>query len=94
MMSYYVPLKPGAFKTYSTPDDSFWCCVGTGMENHAKYGDTIYFHDDQSLYVNLFIPSRTHLEGERAGRAPGNAIPRGGHDEADLPAARSRCASP
>jgi hypothetical protein len=57
MMCYYVPLKPAAFKTYSTPDDSFWCCVGTGMENHAKYGDTIYFHDRQSLYVNLFIAS-------------------------------------
>src|SRR2546422_7247165 len=57
MMTYYVPLRPGAFKTFSKPEDSFWCCVGTGMENHAKYGDTIYFHDDRSLYVNLFIPS-------------------------------------
>jgi DUF1680 family protein len=57
MMCYYVPLKPGAFKTYSTPDQSFWCCVGTGMENHAKYPDSIYFHDDRSLYVNLFIAS-------------------------------------
>ena len=57
MMSYYVPLRPGAFKTYSTPDASFWCCVGTGMENHAKYGDTIYFRGGQSLYVNLFIAS-------------------------------------
>ena len=57
MMCYYVPLKPGAFKTYSTPDQSFWCCVGTGMENHAKYPDSIYFHDDTSLYVNLFIAS-------------------------------------
>lgn len=57
MMTYYVPLKPGAFKTFSTPEESFWCCVGTGMENHAKYGDTIYFHDDRSLYVNLFIAS-------------------------------------
>src|SRR5450759_3522265 len=37
---------------------SFWCCVGTGMENHTKYGDTIYFHDDRSLYVNLFIASQ------------------------------------
>jgi DUF1680 family protein len=54
---YYVPLRPGAFKTYSKQDSSFWCCVGTGMENHAKYPDTIYFHDDQSLYVNLFIAS-------------------------------------
>ncbi|HKA22793.1 MAG TPA: beta-L-arabinofuranosidase domain-containing protein [Blastocatellia bacterium] len=57
MMCYYVPLRPGAFKTFSKPEDSFWCCVGTGMENHAKYPDTIYFHDAQSLYVNLFVPS-------------------------------------
>ncbi len=57
MVCYYVPLRPGAFKTYSTPNESFWCCVGTGMENHAKYGDTIFFHDDQSLYLNLFIAS-------------------------------------
>ena len=58
MVIYYCPLKPGAFKTFSTPTDSFWCCVGTGMENHAKYNDTIYFHDASSLYVNLFIPSQ------------------------------------
>ncbi len=57
MMTYYVPLKPAAFKTYSTPEGSFWCCVGTGMENHAKYGDTIYFRSDTALYVNLFIAS-------------------------------------
>src|SRR5262245_1711224 len=57
MVLYYCPLRPGAWKSFSTPDDSFWCCVGTGMENHTKYGATIYFHDDQSLFVNLFIPS-------------------------------------
>ena len=57
MVIYYCPLKPGAFKTFSTPTESFWCCVGTGMENHGKYNDTIYFHDDSSLYVNLLIPS-------------------------------------
>jgi uncharacterized protein len=57
MFVYLMSLKPGGFKTYSTPHDSFWCCVGSGMENHARYGDAIYFHDDASLYVNLFIPS-------------------------------------
>ncbi len=57
MFVYLMSLKPGHFKTYSTPENSFWCCVGTGMENHAKYGDTIYFHNDDSLFVNLFIPS-------------------------------------
>jgi len=57
MMMYYVPMASGLFKTFMTPRDSFWCCTGTGMENHAKYGDSIYFHDDESLYVNLFIAS-------------------------------------
>ena len=58
MMCYYVPLKTGSAKTFSTPFDSFWCCVGTGIENHAKYGDSIYFHDgDRNLYLNLFIAS-------------------------------------
>ncbi|MGQ9487432.1 MAG: beta-L-arabinofuranosidase domain-containing protein [Armatimonadota bacterium] len=56
MVCYYVSLKPGHFKTYSTPSDSFWCCVGTGIENHTKYGDTIFFHSDSALYLNLFIP--------------------------------------
>lgn len=57
MMLYFASLKPGHFKVYSTPHDAFWCCTGTGMENHAKYGDTIYYHDDETLYVNLFIAS-------------------------------------
>lgn len=64
MMLYYQPLKTGCGKEgpgvrgFNTPFDSFWCCTGTGVENHAKYGDSIYFHDGQSaLYVNLFIAS-------------------------------------
>ncbi len=62
MFVYLMSLNPGGFKTYSTPEDSFWCCVGSGMENHAKYGDTIYFHDGNSLFVNLFIPSELHWQ--------------------------------
>jgi DUF1680 family protein len=58
MMCYYVPLHSGSKKHYNSPDDSFWCCTGTGVENHAKYGDSIYFHDGgKSIYVNLFIAS-------------------------------------
>lgn len=58
MMCYYVPLKSGSRKNYNTPTDSFWCCTGTGVENHAKYGDSIYFHDGaRTLYLNLFIAS-------------------------------------
>lgn len=57
MMTYFQPTRPGYLKLYCTPTRSFWCCTGTGMENHAKYTDSIYFHDADSLYVNLFIPS-------------------------------------
>lgn len=57
MFTYFMSLKPGHFKTYSTPTESFWCCVGSGMENHSKYGAAIYFHAADALYVNLFIPS-------------------------------------
>jgi DUF1680 family protein len=53
---YNLTLEMGGHKIYQDPY-SFTCCVGTGMENHAKYGDSIYFHGDDSLYVNLFIAS-------------------------------------
>jgi DUF1680 family protein len=64
MMTYYIGMNPGAFKVYSTPFDSFWCCMGTGIENHAKYGDTIYFHAPDALYVNLFIASTLQWNDE------------------------------
>jgi len=57
MIAYFLPMLPGAHKVYSTPDSSFWCCVGTGFENQAKYAEAIYYHTDKALYVNLFIPS-------------------------------------
>jgi uncharacterized protein len=57
MISYFLPMLPGAHKFYSTTDSSFWCCVGSGFENQAKYGEAIYYHSDDDLYVNLFIPS-------------------------------------
>ncbi|HEU4996775.1 MAG TPA: beta-L-arabinofuranosidase domain-containing protein [Gemmatimonadaceae bacterium] len=57
MMTYFQATRPGYVRLYHTPEESFWCCTGTGIENHAKYGDSIYFHDADSLYVNLFIAS-------------------------------------
>ena len=57
MISYFLPMLPGAHKVYSTPDSSFWCCVGSGFENHAKYGEAIYYHSDNAVYVNQFISS-------------------------------------
>jgi len=57
MMTYFQATRPGYLKLYCTPTDSFWCCTGSGMENHAKYGDSIYFHNSDALYLNLFIAS-------------------------------------
>jgi uncharacterized protein len=56
-MMYYLPLASGYWKTFGTPLDAFWCCTGTGSEEYAKLADTIYFHDNDSLYVNLYIDS-------------------------------------
>ncbi len=57
MYNYFMPLSPGSRRTWSTLEDSFWCCFGSGMESHAKHGDSIYWQGDDTLFVNLFIPS-------------------------------------
>ena len=54
---YYLSLTPGAWKTFNTEDQSFWCCTGTGVEEYSKLTDSIFWHDDGGVYVNLFIPS-------------------------------------
>ncbi|HEY5408692.1 MAG TPA: beta-L-arabinofuranosidase domain-containing protein, partial [Ginsengibacter sp.] len=58
MMLYFEPLRMGGEKQFSDSFNTFTCCVGSGMENHSKYTEDIYFEGaDGSLYVNLFIPS-------------------------------------
>ena len=63
MVCYFTPLMTGAYRLYSTRDSSFWCCVGSGFESHAKYQADIYYHTDNQLYVNLFIPSELNWNG-------------------------------
>lgn len=55
--SYFLPLGSGYWKYYNSALNSFWCCTGTGAEEFAKFADTIYFHDDHGIFVNLFIAS-------------------------------------
>ena len=57
-MMYYLPLAAGYWKTFGKPFDALWCCTGTGSEEYAKLTDTIYFHDDDALYVNLYVDSQ------------------------------------
>ncbi|MBC6610013.1 glycoside hydrolase family 127 protein [Hymenobacter sp. BT507] len=56
---YFTPMRPRHYRVYSQPQEGFWCCVGSGLENHGKYGELVYAHRDQKeLLVNLFLPSR------------------------------------
>ena len=55
---YFTTLRPQGYRIYSQVNQGMWCCVGTGMENHSKYGHFIYTHNgSETLYVNLFTPS-------------------------------------
>lgn len=58
MVTYFMTLQTNSARTYSNKFDDFTCCHGSGMENHTKHGDSIYFHDrGRTLWVNLFMPS-------------------------------------
>jgi len=61
---YFTTLRPQAYRIYSKVNQGMWCCVGTGMENHAKYGHFIYTHsaDNKTLYVNLFTASELNSD--------------------------------
>jgi len=60
MKSYFLPLAPGYWKYYNSAYDSFWCCTGTGAEEFAQFGNTVFFHDDNGIYVNLFVASEVN----------------------------------
>ena len=63
---YFTPMRPGHYRVYSQPQTSFWCCVGSGIENHSRYAEMIYAHvGEQTLYVNTFLPSRLNWERNR-----------------------------
>lgn len=75
---YFTPMRPNHYRVYSQVDQAMWCCVGSGIESHAKYGEFIYAHDADVLFVNLFIPStlQWHEKGVRivqANRFPDRA---------------------
>ena len=66
MFTYMTPLMSGIKRDWSSPTDDFWCCVGSGMESHAKHGESIYWQGRDALLVNLFIPSKAHWAAKGA----------------------------
>jgi DUF1680 family protein len=59
---YYLSIVPTAWRTFGKENDAFWCCTGTGVEEFSKLNSAIYFHDADSLYINLFVPSEGNWE--------------------------------
>ncbi|MBN1925976.1 MAG: glycoside hydrolase family 127 protein [Prolixibacteraceae bacterium] len=61
---YFTPARPRHYRVYSAPNEAMWCCVGTGLENHGKYGEFIYTHTTDSLFLNLFIASELNWKAK------------------------------
>ena len=68
---YFTSARPRHYRNYSAPNKAMWCCVGTGMENHGKYGQFVWTHDkgvkaeDDALYVNLFVASELNWKDRK-----------------------------
>jgi hypothetical protein len=93
MITYFQSTRPGYIKLFCTPFDSFWCCTGTGIENHAKYGDSIYFrgtpdgpHKD-ALFLNLFIASTLNWKDKGITLKQTTSFPETGKIRLDITAA-------
>jgi DUF1680 family protein len=54
---YFTSLRPGHYRVYSVADRVFWCCVGSGIENQARYGEWVFGVEDGALAINLFVPA-------------------------------------
>lgn len=54
---YFTPMRPNHYRMYSAPSEGMWCCVGSGIENHSKYGELVYASNSDNFFVNLFVHS-------------------------------------
>jgi uncharacterized protein len=76
LKQYFFPLATGYWRAYHSAEDSFWCCTGTGVEEFAKFTDTIYFHRGRDVYVNQFIASTLDWKEEGLKIEQTTAFPR------------------
>ncbi len=67
LKQYFFPLAAGYWRAYNSPEESFWCCTGTGAEDFAKFSDTIYFRRGTDLFVNHFIASTLDWKDQNFG---------------------------
>jgi DUF1680 family protein len=75
LKQYFVPLAPGYWKFYGSAENSFWCCTGTGAEEFAKFNDSIYSYDGESVWVNQFLASELDWKEKKFGLRQETAFP-------------------
>ena len=56
---YHLPLGSPRNKKY-LKDNDFACCSGSGIEAYSQLNQSIYYHNDTALWVNLYIPSEVY----------------------------------
>jgi len=86
---YYVSMAPGYYKTWDTPENSFWCCTGTGLENFGRIADYIYGVKDDRLYVNQFVSSSLNYEEHGFTLVQNTSLPDGNNVNIEVEAGSS-----
>ncbi len=82
MTTYFQPMATGCFKTYCNIDvnkNYFWCCTGTGLENFTKLGDSLYFYDENTLFVNQYVSSDVKWKEKNVSLSVSSALPEKGN---------------
>jgi DUF1680 family protein len=75
LKQYFFPLAAGYWRHFNSAEGSFWCCTGSGAEEFAKFGDTIYFHDADSVWVNQYIASELDWKEQKFGLRQETSFP-------------------
>lgn len=62
LSQYHQPMGVGAKKNFATKFDSFWCCMGSGIEAMSELQNNIYFYDDNKVLINSLINSELNFK--------------------------------
>ncbi len=90
MCAYFTSMRPGHYRVYSSEVDSFWCCLGTGIQSASRYGRFIYAKGEDALYVNLFIPSEVRWQEAKVTIRQKTSFPDEGQSTLYISTAKSR----
>ena len=60
LSQYHQPMGTGAKKIFSTLYETFWCCTASGIESMSEVRKNIYFKDENTLLINLFVESQVN----------------------------------